>query len=83
LPRNARVKQRLEKYMKAALGSDSRLNADGLVDRFKDQLLIVLLKRLGGGPLRIPIDEMDRTGLDLASFRLVGDDFIVSLLKQH
>lgn len=83
LPTNARVKQRLEKNMKAALGSDPRLNADGLVDRFKDQLLIVLLKRLGGGPLRIPIDEMDRTGLDLASFRLVGDDFVVSLLERH
>ncbi|SFM02805.1 hypothetical protein SAMN03159423_4907 [Bradyrhizobium sp. NFR13] len=69
--------------MKTALGSDPRLNGDGLVDRFKDQLLIVMLKRLGGGPLRIPIEEMDRTGLDLASFRLVGDDFVVSLFKPH
>lgn len=53
--------------MKTALGSDPKLNRDGLVDRFKDQLLIVMLKRLGGGPLQIPIEEMDRNGSSVVS----------------
>ena len=48
------------------LSSDPVLNSDGLMDRFKDQLLIVLLKRLGGEG-SIPVAEVDDTGQDLAA----------------
>jgi hypothetical protein len=68
--------------MKSVLGRDPAINEDGLVDRFKDQLLIVLLKRLGGGPLQIPIAEIDQTEIDMATFSLVGDNFVVGLLKK-
>lgn len=40
-----------------------------LLDDFKDQLLIVFLKRLGG-KVSIPVAEIDDTGMDLLSFSL-------------
>ena len=43
-----------------------------LLDDFKDQLLIVLLKRLSkyGDPLVFPVAEVDDTEQDLVSFNI-------------
>ena len=68
--------------MRSIFGSDQAINKDGLVDRFKDQLLIVMLKRLGGGPLQISIAEIDQTGSDLVTFRLDDDNFVLDLIKK-
>lgn len=43
-----------------------------LLDDFKDQLLIVFLKRLGG-KVTIPVAEADDTGNDLFAFRVDPD----------
>jgi hypothetical protein len=40
-----------------------------MLDDFKDQLLIVFLKRLGG-KVSIPVSEVDDTGQDLFAFRI-------------
>ena len=40
-----------------------------VLDDFKDQLLIVFLKRLGGA-VSIPVAEADATGGDLLSFSI-------------
>ncbi len=40
-----------------------------VMDDFKDQLLIVFLKRLGG-KVSIPVAEVDDTGQDLFAFRI-------------
>lgn len=45
---------------------DALLHA-AVLDDFKDQLLIVFLKRLGGN-VSIPIAEVDDTGQDLLAF---------------
>lgn len=40
-----------------------------VLDDFKDQLLIVFLKRLGG-KVSIPVAEVDDTGQDMFAFRI-------------
>lgn len=40
-----------------------------VLDDFKDQLLIVFLKRLGG-KVSIPLAEVDDTGSDMLAFRI-------------
>lgn len=45
------------------------------LDDFKDQLLIVFLKRLGG-KVSIPVAEVDDTGQDLFAFRLDAENRI-------
>lgn len=40
-----------------------------VLDNFKDQLLIVFLKRLGG-KVSIPVAEVDDTGQDMLAFRI-------------
>ena len=49
-----------------AARADAPLHAD-VLDDFKDQLLIVFLKRLGG-TLDIPVAEVDDTGQDTLAF---------------
>ena len=49
-----------------AAREDSPLHA-AVLDDFKDQLLIVFLKRLGGA-LDIPVAEVDDTGQDMLAF---------------
>lgn len=46
-----------------------------LLDDFKDQLLLVLMKRLVGrdGVLEIPVAEVDDTGGDLLAFSVDPD----------
>ena len=43
-----------------------------VLDDFKDQMLIVFLKRLGGH-VSIPVAEVDDIGQDLLSFRIDED----------
>ena len=40
-----------------------------VIDNFKEQLLIVFLKRLGGN-VSIPVAEIDDTGQDMLAFRI-------------
>jgi hypothetical protein len=53
--------------------ADAPLHAEAL-DNFKDQLLIVLLKRLGP-KVSISVEEMDDTGMDMASFNVIDGVF--------
>jgi hypothetical protein len=66
---------------KKPIGNHATLNSDGLVDRFIDQLLIVLLKRLGG-QIDIPIKEVDATEMDLMAFELIDGHFRLTLRKK-
>lgn len=43
-----------------------------VMDDFKDQLMIVFLKRLGGR-VSIPVSEVDDTGEDMLAFRISED----------
>lgn len=53
-----------------------------MLDDMKDQLLIVLIKRLADkdGKLPIPVAEIDDTGRDLLSFRV---DFEARIFHFH
>lgn len=55
----------------------STAHAD-LLEAFKEQLLIVFLKRVADdkGRFVIPVSEVDDTGQDLLSFSIVEDPFI-------
>jgi hypothetical protein len=58
-----------------ARAAGAGLHAD-VLDDFKDQLLIVLLKRLAkDGKVSIPIAEVDDTGSDVVSFQIVDRVF--------
>lgn len=58
------------------------IHADVLED-FKDQLTIVLLKRLQkNGRVRIPLKEMDDTGQDIVSFAIRDGVFHFQLSKK-
>ena len=52
---------------------DSPIHA-AVLDDFKDQLLIVFLKRLGG-TLDIPVAEVDDTGSDMLAFSVADGVF--------
>jgi hypothetical protein len=52
-----------------------------VLDDFKDQLLIVLLKRLGP-KVEIPVAEMDDTGQDLVAFSVRDRVFHFELRKK-
>lgn len=54
-----------------------------VLDDFKDQLVIVLLKRCQkNGKVRIPLKEMDDTGQDMASFAVRDGVFHFELSKK-
>lgn len=57
-----------------------------VLDNFKDQLLIVFLKRLlrgsGKSRVRIPVRETDDTGGDLLIFAVRDGDFIFELRRK-
>lgn len=61
------------KGIDAARAAGAGLHAD-VLDDFKDQLLIVFLKRLGG-KVSIPVAETDDTGSDLLEFSVVDGVF--------
>lgn len=56
------------KGIDAARAAGAGVHAD-VLDDFKDQLLIVFLKRLGG-KVSIPLAEVDDTGQDLLAFKI-------------
>lgn len=55
-----------------------------VLDDFKDQLLIVLLRRLGAleNPVLLPVEEVDDTGQLLCSFKIVDRVFHFGLHKK-
>jgi len=53
-----------------------------VLDNFKDQLLIVLIKRLGP-TVSIPLAEMDDTGGDLLAFSVKDGAFNFKLSKKQ
>ena len=61
------------KGIDAAKAAGAGLHAD-VLDDFKDQLLIVFLKRLGG-KVSIPVAEVDDTGRDLLALSVVDGVF--------
>lgn len=69
----------MDKDFAAAL-ADPTLHAEAL-DNFKDQLLIVFLKRLGG-KVSIPVAEVDDTAQDLFAFNVVDGVFNFVLRKK-
>lgn len=52
-----------------------------VMDDFKDQLLIVFLKRLGG-KVSIPVAEIDDTGGDMLSFQIIDRTFHFTASKK-
>jgi hypothetical protein len=55
-----------------------------LLDDFKNQLVIVLLKRLArDGRVVIPVAEVDDTGQDIVKFSIVDREFRFSLEKKQ
>lgn len=61
--------------------ADAPLHAAAL-DDFKDQLLIVLVKRLGG-KVSLPVTEVDDTGGDLLAFSIRDGAFNFELRKKQ
>jgi len=53
-----------------------------VLDNFKDQLLIVLMKRLGN-KVSIPVAEVDDTGSDLLAFSVNDGVFEFTLSKKQ
>lgn len=53
-----------------------------MLDDFKDQLLVVLIKRLGG-TVDIPVEEVDATGQDLVMFNVVDRVFHFEARKKQ
>jgi hypothetical protein len=63
-----------------ARAAGAGLHAD-VMDDFKDQLLIVFLKRLGGR-VSIPVAEVDDTGSDILAFRIEDRVFHFEMSKK-
>ena len=63
--------------------TDAPIHAQ-ILDDFKDQLLIVLIKRLADkdGCLSVPVAEVDNTGQDLLAFGLDERTFKFQLRKK-
>lgn len=71
------------KGIELAREAGAGLHAD-VLDDFKDQLLIVFLKRLQslGQTLEFPVAEVDDTGRDLVSFKVEDGSFHFVLVKK-
>ena len=65
----------------AARAVGAGLHAD-VIDDFKDQLLIALLRRLGS-KVSIPVKEVDETGRFVCSFNIEGDAFNFTLAEKQ
>ena len=72
------------KGIEGARAAGAGLHAD-VLDDLKDQLIIVLIKRLADreGWVRIPVDELDDTGRDLLSFSVIDRVFNFQLSKKQ
>jgi hypothetical protein len=64
-----------------ARAAGSGIHGD-VIEDFKDQLLIVLVKRLGGN-LSIPVAETDDTGGDLLFFSVQDGAFHFEIRKKQ
>jgi hypothetical protein len=66
-----------------ARAAGAGIHAD-VLDDFKDQLMIVFLKRLKamGHNLEFPVAEVDDTGRDMVSFQVVGKTFRFEVSKK-
>lgn len=68
-----------------AAGADPILSR--LLENMRDQLVIVLIKRLlrgaPGKALRVPVVEIDDTHQDMLMMRLDGRDFVFELRKKQ
>jgi len=55
-----------------------------ILDDFKDQLIIVMLKRLEklSGTVNIPMEEMDDTGNDMVAFSIINKVFKFEMRKK-
>ena len=55
-----------------------------ILDDFKDQLIIVMLKRLEklSGTVNIPMEEMDDTGNDMVAFSIINKVFKFEIRKK-
>ena len=55
-----------------------------ILDDFKDQLIIVMLKRLEklSGTVNIPMEEIDDTGNDIVAFSIVDKVFKFEMRKK-
>jgi len=55
-----------------------------ILDDFKDQLIIVMLKRLEklSGTVNIPMEEIDDTGNDIVAFSVVDKVFKFEMRKK-
>lgn len=72
------------KGIETARAAGAGLHAD-VLDDFKDQLLIVLLKRLKkkyGDDLIFPVAETDDTGQDMLAFKIEDRNFVFVLEKK-
>lgn len=71
------------KGIETARAAGAGIHAD-VLDDFKDQLLVVFLKRLqkAGQSLDFPVAEVDDTGRDLVSFHIVNGVFQFVLSKK-
>ena len=66
----------------AARAAGAGIHAD-VLDDFKDQLIVVLLKRLAkDGVVSIPVSEVDDTGSDIVSFNIIDRVFNFHLSKK-
>lgn len=55
------------------------------LDDMKDQLLVVLLKRLGGraGMVTIPVHEVDDTGGNIVTMKIENNAFVFVVSKKQ
>ena len=65
----------------AARAAGAGAHAD-VIDDFKDQLLIALLRRLGGR-VSIPVKEVDETGRFVCSFNIEDEAFNFVLTEKQ
>ena len=71
------------KGIDAARAAGAGIHAD-VLDDFKDQLVVVLLKRLAkNGKVSIPLPEIDDTGSDLVAFSVNDGVFNFELRKKQ
>lgn len=69
-------------FKRPPVGGDGNELHTEILEQFKDQLLIVLIKRLGTNA-DIPVAEMDDTYMDLLSFAVRDNTFCFELSKKE
>lgn len=78
------MKRGRDQGVESARLAGAGIHAD-VIETFKGQLLIVLLKRLGASaekPLSIPLAEIDDTGSELLAFAIRDGAFVFSIERK-